>query len=372
MDNRFVIDWLTFTTKIDSLDSIITSLGLEHITFLTTNGFYGYRESLYFNGVRIHFGGFKDDMGICVEMSGTGCRTFETYSTVGFNAVFDMILDANYNITRLDVAYDDFSDVIPLVELLDDVRNKNYVSRFSTFFISESITDKGTGLTVELGSKTSEIMFRFYDKYAEQMSKGNEVSATSWVRAEMQLRGDRALSFIKLYNGDNLGDLWCGVLLNYFRVIIPGTNAVKSRCTVADYWKNLINNAVKVKLFTPTELEYNVSHLEKFVVRQAGGAVSTYAQIMGSDAMLDKITHTPRMENKKYTRLLHDHQESMRLVNSAQKAVSAPAPKPAPAPKKQRTEYPNFTLSESILVQMEFDVDVLSADFLTGYKPYKY
>lgn len=370
MDNRFIVDWLSFTTKIDSLDSIIKALGLSHITFLPVGGFYGYQEALLFDGIRIHFNG-RDDMGILVEMSGKGCRLFETYNTIGgFNAVFDLILDNEYNCSRIDVAYDDFKDIFPLVEFKKDVEQRNHISRFTTFKITQSLSDKFDGLNVELGSKKSEIMFRFYDKKAEQQSKGNVVESATWVRAEMQLRGDRALKFISLYNGENLGDLFCGVLLNYYRVIIPGTNAVKSRCQVADYWKTLINNAVKVKLFTPVGSEYTILNLENFVLKQAGGAIDTYSKIVGVDGMMKKLEDMTRAENKNYVRILHEHKQQAELSRK-NKEINDTVVKPLQAVKKVRVAMPQFILSEQVIEQMKFDIDPLTVD-LNSYKPYKY
>lgn len=380
MDNRYLVDWISFTTKIDSVDSIINAIGLSHLEFMPMLGFYGYKDRLYFEGISIHFNGFRDDMGVLVEMSGKGCRTYTTYNTIrGFDALFDLILDNEYNCTRLDVAYDDFNNIIPLSELADDVRNRNHISRFDNFEIIESIKSKYTSLTVNLGSKSSDIMFRFYDKFEEQRSKGNtDMQCATWVRAEMQLRRDRAINFIKLYNGSNLGDLFCGVLLNYYRVIIPNTNAVPSRCTIKKYWLNLIKLAVKVKLFTSVETEYTVHRLDNYVLKQAGGAISTLFKIKGKEQVLNDIENTPRVENPKYKFLIEEHKNYTRITER-NISVNATTSHSWDAVKKVRSEYPTFVVADQLLEQLEFncsdcivDIDILSDDYINAYKPYHY
>ena len=114
--NKIIYDWITFTTKIHSVDDLINILGLCDVSFLQCKkGMNGYPKCLHFGGISICYGG-RDDMGICVNMSGQGCRSFETYGNGDYYSLFDAIIE-NYsedaekrqmNLTRLDVAYDDF------------------------------------------------------------------------------------------------------------------------------------------------------------------------------------------------------------------------------------------------------------------------
>jgi DNA relaxase NicK len=73
-------------------------------------GFYGYQDRLYYDGISIHHNGTAE-MGICAEMSGQGCRNFESFGKGNYDDIFALILE-NYdddserrqmNITRLDV-----------------------------------------------------------------------------------------------------------------------------------------------------------------------------------------------------------------------------------------------------------------------------
>lgn len=49
----------------------------------------------------------RDDMGVWCEMSGQGCRTFESFSSRSWESLFSWIAAQELKITRLDVAFDD-------------------------------------------------------------------------------------------------------------------------------------------------------------------------------------------------------------------------------------------------------------------------
>jgi len=300
----FLIDWVSFSSKIDSVDSIVDFLGLSEIDFEITNGFHGYRDSIFFNGIRIHYNPRTEEMGILVDLSGTGCRAFETYGTGDFNSIFNLIVENqnDYNITRLDVAFDDKEDLIPIMQLKLDTEKMNWVSRWGEWEVRNS----SKGVTVNLGSSSSDTFLRIYDKAAERGFVGEDYF--HWVRLELQLRRDRAFQFVKMLNTDNIGELWCGVVNNYIRFVKPSlTDTNKARWSVRPYWTNLINNAIKVKLYVKPGEEYNIHNLERYVFKQAVGAIKTSIKILGEKQFIEKLNHTKMELNPKYKRLINEN-----------------------------------------------------------------
>lgn len=297
----FLVDWFSFSSKVDSLTSILDVLGLSHVKFDVINGFYGYRDSLYCDGIRIHYNPRTDDMGILIEMSGKGCRAFETYSNVGFSELFFYIKNqsiTDYNVTRLDIAFDDKDHILPIKKIEKDTRAENFISKFRKWGIQET----SEGDTVYHGSAKSDIMLRIYDKAAER-----RISDEHWIRVEIQLRQERAYSFLCQYiDTQNLGNLFCGVLFNYIRYIVPSDITRKDRCKLRPYWQKLINKACKVKIFTPCNLEYNLDNLHEFVVNQAGGAIETYMKIFGDDYLKANLSERKSPLNPKYKRLINE------------------------------------------------------------------
>lgn len=77
-ENSILFDWFSLTSKIDSVDSFKIMLGLDHVNWMLDKGMHGYRQRVIFENISIHFDGNNDT--VWLEMTGQGCRTYETYS----------------------------------------------------------------------------------------------------------------------------------------------------------------------------------------------------------------------------------------------------------------------------------------------------
>ena len=137
-ENLIIYDWLSFTSKLHDPLLIVDVLGLSHVPWETIKGARGYQDRLYFNCISIHFNG-RDDMGVWCEMSGQGCRAFETLSSLqdGWETLFETIAQQKMNITRLDVAYVSLSipyeDFVSLEQIvLAAERNELYDNEHDT------------------------------------------------------------------------------------------------------------------------------------------------------------------------------------------------------------------------------------------------
>lgn len=315
IENRIIYDWITFTSKIDSPDSIIEMLGMSDCTFIQPErGMNGYPYCYYFGGISICFGG-REDMGVCCCMSGKGCRTFETYGSGDYNYIFSLILenyseDANkrkMNLSRLDVAYDDFDGLLDIMTVFKATISGGYsdghlvqgdfVSRFSTY--DADISSKG--LTCGFGSEKSDIYIRIYDKKAEQKVKDLD----HWVRAEIQLRNQNAIGFIML-----AGDIctnYFGVLNNYLRFIDPsGTDSNKRRANTAEWWEKFLQSSDCLKIFQKPGTEYDIMCLDGYVYGQCAGAVFTMIELVGFEEFKRRLDESVRSRklNPKYRDLL--------------------------------------------------------------------
>lgn len=186
--NIVLYDWLSFTSKVHSPDELINALGLGHVPWTETKGARGYRDRKYFSCISIHYNG-RDDMGVWVEMSGQGCRTFESLSTIKWEDLFKFIHKNDLHMTRLDVAFDDHTGILPMDQIIADAQAGMFVSRMN--YWETVLSSKGA--TVQIGSPQSKVLIRIYDKAAE---RGYD-SDVHWIRCEMQLRDSpRIFSFL--------------------------------------------------------------------------------------------------------------------------------------------------------------------------------
>lgn len=313
--NKIIYDYVSFTTKIHSLDNVVNLLGLFGVHFQNLRGFYGYKDQLYFDGIHIHYNG-SEDMGICVEMSGQGCRNFETCGNGDYDGIFELILEhysdksesREMNLKRLDVAYDDFDGFIDLPLLIIETQKENFVARFNDW---ECIVGN-KGSSVNHGSKKSDVYIRIYDKKKER----NRDDIEHWVRCEMQLRSSCALGFVKL-KGD-IRKKYFDVLNNYLRYIVRiGDDSNKRRSPTAPYWLNFIESYETASIFAKPGTEYNIYKLDSLVFNQMGGAVSTIINVMGVDKFVSELYERQREKplNPKYKEIQRQSENSDGIID---------------------------------------------------------
>lgn len=305
-ENLILIDWFTFTVREFDLNLVATGLlGLDVEWEQIDRYLDGYPHRKYFGGISIMYGATAE-MGICVNFSGQGCRSFETYSKFSWNRLFRSALhfcNNNLgNITRVDVAFDDHTGLLNLKRMQQDCERSFLVSKFRKWSIEYG---SDGSMCIYHGSKKSDIMIRIYDKAIERGYDDD----THWVRVEMQLRDDLALSFVSQFFDHEIGDLFAGVLCNYLRYVEPSSDLNKSRWPMSDYWESLVGAARAIPLWSAPGVDYNLSNLENFVLSQAGNAIRTYVKIAGYPKLrdeLDKLDRDVELPTK-YKRLLCEY-----------------------------------------------------------------
>lgn len=309
--NRVIYDWLTFTTKIHSLSNVVELLGLQNVKFQDMKGRYCYQDRLNFGGINIMYNG-REGMGICVEMSGQGCRDFETYGNGDYKSIFELIID-NYsddpekrgmNITRLDVAYDDYIGLLDLNYLMYSAQKGHYVSRCKDIEVIYS----NKGCSVCHGSRLqSAVYIRIYDK---KLERGRD-DLDHWVRCEMKLKDDCARGFIKL-SGD-IRKNYFDVLNNYLRYVISSDNTT-NKCMVetSPEWLQFIESWETVSIFDKPGVNYNFSNLFGYVNNQLSGAISTYIDVVGVTQFMANINRSQKEKplNPKYERIIAENESS--------------------------------------------------------------
>lgn len=132
-----------------------------------------------------------------------------------------------YNITRLDVCYDDFTGKIPVEQLIQEFHRfqegeynvSTQISRESIKFFRGSFQKKSyTNLIV--GTRQSKKMLRIYDKKAEQKDKEIE----RWERMEIQLNKGLALEFAEYwYETRSISQGFVDTINGMFRIIEENT-----------------------------------------------------------------------------------------------------------------------------------------------------
>lgn len=317
LENVFLIDWLTVTFHDLKVWDVQEILGMHEMPWQLSSKFInGYPLDLNFGHIHIRYGAdrpeFYDDpkkarhdMGICLDMSGQGCREFESWSNKSWQDLIEDIfrcggvLGARMSITRLDLAYDDHSGLLNIWRMRRDVEDRNYISKAKKSMViwSDDQEFDIQGLTLEIGSKSSPVLIRIYDKAAERGYKDRH-----WIRVELQLRQDRAHEAMKLlFQRESIGMVASGVLRNYLTFVVPSFDTNKARWPTAEYWQRVLEGMEKLRVWHAPGEEYNFSKTENWLIEQYGQVVQTMYAIHGSlDSLLARSCEVHQVLKPKY------------------------------------------------------------------------
>ncbi len=316
-ENSILIDWLSFTTTAFSPQEIIELLGLQDKIWETKNGAHGYKERLWYDSISVHFNG-REDMGVWCEMSGQGCRAYESEGANDYKSLFSLILNNDkVHVTRLDVAFDEYDGILDISRVCSDTLKQNYRSKMDYYSVQQS----SSGQSLNIGSYQSDVMIRIYDKLAERLSKlksnidkeriRDEIP--HWIRVELQLRDDRAKEFIRHLSEHNreIGATFTGVLRNYLEYGYwrNDNDDGERRFCCYNYWEKLLNGAQALSIYVTPGVDYNLARCQRFVTEQSGNAIDTLFKIYGIEHTIKLIQERTVKQNPKYINLINKHKD---------------------------------------------------------------
>lgn len=242
LSNKIIVDWLQFTLLRDNgLDTVFKILRLNPADFERLDkGGLGYKDQLINNNIRIYFNG-NQGMGINTSISGKGCRYMESQGIDLWSLLFRLARSARINITRLDLALD------TSIKLIDKIRrnidDKKYISKSrSISYICKSGKDSTRTETIYIGSRSSDLMIRIYDKAVEQ-----GIDEIDWERWEIVLKKEKIIEAMPLLK-KGISQTFRDILYTYFRPI-KKIESNKSRSKVESWYMKFLGRVEKVSLY---------------------------------------------------------------------------------------------------------------------------
>lgn len=299
-----MIDWLEFTVKNVELEILITEvlkLPIDDFTELP-KGRFGYSTQLRWVGgdLVILYNTFIDDegesvetvadpMGIHVLITGKGCRFYEAVTSLtSLIKKLDEMKIIN-KVTRIDLALDDVEgEFISYERVQAAVINGDFTSRWSQWReVTERLTKDNsyTGRTLYLGSPSSELFCRVYDKTLERRSNDpNADIPEHWTRLEAVYHKERANQLAKhIRGGSDVGQLLRQTLNQYVRFLVhqeDDTN--KARWESVDWWDHLIGQVGTLQL-TVKKASKSIEEMEGWVAQQIGPSLATLMKAHGGE-----------------------------------------------------------------------------------------
>lgn len=337
MDDLILIDWFSFTSRVLTVGRIQELLGLDGQMWESGSGAHGFKYSIYFHSIKIfvkheyqlrEYGeksDGNDDTLVWLDMSGQGCRAYETFGKGDWNGLFAFCLGrSDINVTRVDLAFDDHSGLLDIAELKEHVDQHYFVSKFRRGIV-EYMWDRlkarsYKAYTLYFGSARSEIMIRIYDK-AKERNKDDE----HWIRVETQFRRGNAAGVLRAMSERPVGEVYRGVLAEYLRFVTPSPDSNLRRWPTLPSWDKLLAGVGAIKVYQKPGVDYNLARLSHYSIDMAGGATYTLIRAIGITAFLDLLQNSisSRPLNPNYKQLLADLDVSPADFSEWEKEVAA-------------------------------------------------
>ena len=290
MKCQVLVDWLTFSVKEQDPAKVIREyLGLDPELFQDAGyGLLGYNRVLRFSDICVCYepreNDFFRDMGVCVSMSGNGCRAFETLSKLtqaGQDSVFPTLFqllaaDETANVSRLDIACDDREGFLNMEEIVEKVQANEINSRMTkrSVIVSFDGTQR-SGSTIYLGAPSSDFRVRIYDKALEEGVDGH------WIRVELVMRHKNAAAFVEQMNSaPSVGKLAAQVVNDKFSFIERDDSNI-TRCTVCGWWQSFVDELESVRLVARCVVQHSVERIENWIESQVGPSLAVILNTLG-------------------------------------------------------------------------------------------
>lgn len=343
MENEVSIDWLSFTVKCDkqedfemrNLQELQRKLYIEfYQTPVLKSGRYSYSSAIdYSNAITILYSDIanKDftanesaldrflNMGIHVEMSGSGCRLIEQKlkeKGMTFREYLLYLKDFGVSFSRIDVAYDDYKEMLDFDVIEDKMRSDQVVSRIRSkkqvdgYAKIESLNGLQRSKTLYFGSKGSGALIRFYNKLVEQQLKEKyiERGIETWQRYEIVLKREKAKDFVDRYEAcEDLGKLYLQIIGGLIR-FVDDTHENKSRCETSEFWTKFLNNEDAIQLAN-REVDSDLSSLITWFDKSVMNNLLVLLTIAESENinLFEELANSNRTLNTKQQNLLTEY-----------------------------------------------------------------
>lgn len=233
-----VSDTVSFVTICEEILQI-PSIGFEH----SGRGWNNY-ESLWSFGNIFVCDSKNEELGVLIELKGSGCRQYETHLMYKKQTWFDFFIrclnfDAVFK--RIDLAVNDHYGILDIQHLIDICKIGGCIGKnrkWSQAASGELAFEKpGMGYTLYIGMRQSETYFCIYEKDYEQMDmlEQNGIDfedAPIKNRFEIRLADERAAECINQlikhrYDADGVETVVFGIINHYLRFTVPPKSNAK-------------------------------------------------------------------------------------------------------------------------------------------------
>ena len=324
---RILVDYFCFTVSVSEFQEhdeteekavylpqrIEKKFYLSGLEFQDRRGMYGYAYARWYDGIVYAYGSSDT---IYIQMSGTGCRTWETSPSgpnVGkVDTLLAILPTLRWHISRLDNCLRYLRQAEAENRTSLHPRRAAYLPAGKTFLIQEGSAE----MDGHLGSSSQTSGCA---STTRRWSVGSRAAWTpekipkDWVRCEFQLRNDAAASFIRSWQSNgSIGLTFMGIMKNQLLYVSQYDGKNRDRATVTPWWARLLGDAEQIRMAYDAGKDYNFDSLKRYIFHQAGSSIKAYLAIMDGD--FGPLLQGVRMAalNDRQTELIRSAQEQRR------------------------------------------------------------
>lgn len=301
----------TVIHTVSNLQAYFAGLGLTWLEL--DRGSLGYSHSAKVgSSIRVSWSPERAEMGVHITMPASGLAEI--------GASFESICSDFYHLgmkaSRLDIAGDDFEGVLDLRSMAAKVERGEFVCRGKSADLIKSLWG-GSGCTIAFGKRESQSYLRVYDKAAEQADKGKGVF-TSWIRVELESKGDRAQAiFLQIVtNPEGWRELALGWLRSYLEFKEVGEPSQKTRWQASAFWLEFLDNASKLRLVLPGIVK-TIEDVREWVKRQVVPSLYALGQTIGWEKVFSDILEGEYRVSKSLESLMLSFRAESELIGVA-------------------------------------------------------
>jgi DNA relaxase NicK len=216
----------------------------------------------------------------------------------------NFILLENFKIRRLDIAFDDKSNILNINEIWNLIQNRSFTAKFKKFNIIENFefSKKRTykGKTIYLGNRSSHTFLRIYDKLeqSKKIKKGEKLSdlkkrfkelksISSWTRVEFEFKQANAQRIFERI----IQEEWNPKHYLYKTIDLKNPldkNKRTERRETVQFWKSFLEVTEKESLGLP-EKYWSLETIQNWVTSQVSPTLYGLQKKLGKERLNEII-----------------------------------------------------------------------------------
>lgn len=293
-------DWIEYTIP-DLLPwEHIRDLDLSPNDFEEIQGGLGYKKSnLHTYGIRVYYDG-REDMGTHVRFTGNSVSWYSKHFDI--LRIFQVVISSLGKFTRIDIALNLYNFAFT-IDFLNSKISDGLISsqwRSVSEFKQRDMNCNLTGNTLYLGSRTSNVFLRFYDKFLES----KEEKWKNFERLEIEYKSDSANIIGTLTaQGDDIRDLFFGTLYKYLKVFAYEQGKNKARWPPCPIYNSMYKNAKELKLTYP-DVEMTLAQVKETFRRQSSSIAHVLDVCGEADYMINVMDAAEHKLKSKHRRII--------------------------------------------------------------------